>query len=228
MSRAPAKDTMTPSDAVPAPFDDPVGHWNARFAAPGFLFGEAPNATLVEQAARFAPGDRVLCVADGEGRNSCWLAERGCHVTAFDVSPVAVDKARRLAAERGVEVDHQVAGVADWNWRDGRYDAVVAVFVQFADPVARRAMFSGFAEALRPDGLLLLVGYGTRQLEYRTGGPGRLDHLYTEDMLRESFAGWSIERLVRADRILQEGPGHHGMSDVIELLARKKSEVVAR
>jgi SAM-dependent methyltransferase len=207
--------------AVPASFDDPAGHWNARFRAPGFLFGEAPNVSLVEHAGLFAPGDRVLCVADGEGRNSTWLAARGCRVTAFDVSPTGVAKARSLAATRQVDVDLRVATAADWDWDCDRHDAVVAIFVQFADPVLRAAMFRGFAQALRPGGALLLVGYGPRQLEYRTGGPGKLENLYTEALLREAFADWHIERLVRGDRVLHEGPGHHGLSDVIELIARR-------
>jgi hypothetical protein len=94
--------------------------------------------------------------------------------------------------------------------------------VQFADPTTRRTMFDGFARALRPGGRLLLVGYGPRQLEYRTGGPGRLEHLYTEAMLREAFVGWEIEHLARGDRMLHEGTGHDGLSDVLELVARRR------
>ena len=56
------------------------------------------------------PGDTALCVADGEGRNSVWLAGKGLRVTAMDYAPNAVDKARKLAAAKGVEVDFHVAG----------------------------------------------------------------------------------------------------------------------
>jgi SAM-dependent methyltransferase len=202
-------------------FDDPAGHWNRRYEAPGLLFGAAPNATLAAHERLFGPGDHVLCVADGEGRNSTWLAARGCRVTAFDVSGVALDKARRLAGERGVEVDYRLASLDDWVWAPDAFDAVVAVFVQFAAPAQRAAMFRGFARTLRLRGLLLLVGYGPRQLQYRTGGPGKLEHLYTEEMLRDAFAGWSIERLVREDRVLHEGAGHDGQSDVLEMVARR-------
>jgi SAM-dependent methyltransferase len=204
-----------------AGFDDAAARWNARYAAPGWLFGTAPNDTLARFADRFAAGDRVLCVADGEGRNSVFLALRGCAVTAFDVSPVAVGKARALAAEHGVGVELSVSSVDDWPWAPAAFDAVVAVFVQFATPAQRRALFEGFAATLRPGGLLLLVGYGPRQLEYRTGGPGIAEHLYDESMLREAFAGWRIEHLVREQRVLHEGSGHDGLSDVIELLARR-------
>jgi SAM-dependent methyltransferase len=200
---------------------DAAQRWNERYAAAGWLFGTEPNDSLAARAGCFAPGDRVLCVADGEGRNATWLAARGCAVTAFDVSPVALDKARALAAERGVAVDFRLSCVNDWTWTAQAYDAVVAVFVQFATPTQRAAMFEGFARTLRPGGLLLLVGYGPLQLEYKTGGPGIAEHLYTEPMLREAFADWRIERLERAQRVLHEGPGHDGLSDVIDLLARR-------
>jgi cyclopropane fatty-acyl-phospholipid synthase-like methyltransferase len=207
---------------IPSMFDDPAGHWDARYAADGFVFGDAPNVTLVEQSALFRKGDRVLCVADGEGRNSAWLAARGCVVTGFDVSPAGVAKARRLAAQRNVAVDLEVASVTDWQWDAQAWDAVVAIFVQFADPLTRSAMFEGFHRAVRSGGVLLLVGYGPRQLEFRTGGPGKLEHLYTEAMLREAFAGWDIEHLVRTERMLHEGSGHDGRSDVLELVARRR------
>jgi SAM-dependent methyltransferase len=208
-----------------AGFEDAAARWNGRYAAEGFLFGTAPNDVLAAQAALFAPGDRVLCVADGEGRNATWLAGRSCAVTAFDISEVGLRKAAALATERGVAVDARLASVDTWGWDDpacgAPFDAVVAVFVQFATPSQRAAMFEGFARALRPGGVLLLVGYGPLQMTYRTGGPGILEHLYDEVMLREAFAGWRIERLHRAQRTLSEGAGHDGMSDVLELVARR-------
>ena len=208
-----------------AGFEDAAVRWNGRYAAEGWLFGTAPNDTLAAHAALFGAGDRVLCVADGEGRNSTWLATLGCRVVAFDVSEVALRKSAALAAERGVAVERRLSGVDDWPWSpaDGEppFDAIVAVFVQFATPSQRTAMFEGFARVLRPGGVLLLVGYGPLQMTYRTGGPGIPEHLYDEAMLREAFRGWRIERLVRSQRVLREGPGHDGMSDVIELIARR-------
>jgi SAM-dependent methyltransferase len=208
-----------------AGFDDAAARWNGRYATEGFVFGTEPNDVLAAQVGRFPPGTRVLCVADGEGRNSTFLAARGCRVVAFDLAELGLRKAAALAAERGVAVALHQASVDDWAWDDpatgAPFDAVVAIFVQFASPPQRVAMFEGFGRALRPGGTLLLVGYGPRQPDYRTGGPGIASHLYDEAMLRAAFAGWTIERLVRAQRVLHEGSGHDGMSDVIELLARR-------
>lgn len=70
--------------------------WNERFCGEDYVFGREPNEYLRAQAALFAPGSRALCVADGEGRNSVWLARQGLNVEAFDVAQAGVAKARRL------------------------------------------------------------------------------------------------------------------------------------
>jgi len=213
---------MTDSTKPPSPFHDPAGHWNQRFAADGYLFGTEPNAWLVEHAGCWSPGQRVLAVADGEGRNSVYLAGHGLQVEAFDISPVGVEKARRLAAERGVTPRFTVASCDRFDWPQAAYDGVVAVFVQFADPAMRARLFEHMKRALKPGGWLLLQGYTPRQLEYRTGGPGVVSHLYTPGLLLEAFADMEIVELREYEAELAEGSGHHGRSALIGLLARRR------
>lgn len=197
--------------------------WNQRFSVTDYVFGTAPNAFLAANAARLKRGQRALCVADGEGRNSVWLAEQGLEVTAFDFSPVAVDKARKLAASRGVNVSYEVAGVYEWSWPPAVFDVVAAIFVQFADPPMRAFMFERMARALKPGGLLLIEGYTPGQLQYGTGGPKQVEQLYTDELLRESFAGFEVLELRHYEAELDEGSRHRGMSAVIDLVARKVS-----
>lgn len=195
--------------------------WNTRFSAEGYLFGKQPNAFLASQAARLAPGMRALCAADGEGRNSVWLAGRGLEVTAFDFSPVAVDKARALAREAGVRVDFRVSDMLAWDWPAQRYDVLVAIFIQFLSPQQRARIFAAFRQSLVPGGLLILQGYRPEQIAYGTGGPPQPENLYTEALLRESFADWSILHLASHDDVVDEGQGHSGMSALIDLVAER-------
>ncbi len=202
-------------------FGDEQARWDSRFGGEAYYFGTEPNAFLASQAALLRPGMTALSVADGEGRNSVWLAEHGLAVTAFDLSPVGVEKARRLAASRGVSADHRVANILEWPWTERAYDLVVAIFFQFATPDERTGIFRGLVDALAPGGLLLLQGYTPRQLEYRTGGPPIAEHLYTEALLREAFASLEILHLEAHDDVIHEGKGHSGMSALIDLVARK-------
>ena len=134
-----------------------------------------------------------------------WLAEQGLKVTAFDVSPVGVEKARKLAASRGVEVDFGIASIHEYDWGARRYDVIAGIFFQFADPQERARIFAGLRRSLAPGGLLLLQGYTPRQIEYKTGGPPHAENLYTEPMLREAFAGLEILHLAEHDDVVDEG-----------------------
>jgi cyclopropane fatty-acyl-phospholipid synthase-like methyltransferase len=204
------------------PISNPeLERWNGRFAAPEYIFGTAPNGFLASQKNLLRPGQRALCVADGEGRNSVWLAEQGLAVTAFDVSPVGVEKARRLAAERGVRVRYDVASVYDWRWPEAAFDVVAAIFVQFADPAMRSFLFERMVRSLAAGGLVLLIGYTPKQHQYKTGGPKKAENLYTEPMLREAFSTLEIVQLREYDAELAEGSQHCGPSALIDLVARR-------
>lgn len=195
--------------------------WDERYAGEDYLFGEEPNAFLARQAARLKAGQRVLAVADGEGRNGVWLAERGLKVHSVDSSAVAQEKARRLAARRHVEVEFELADLLAWPFPEEAYDVVAAIFIQFTGPQARTRMFEGMKRALKPGGLLLLEGYRPEQLAYGTGGPSQLENLYTEDLLRHAFSDFEIEALTSYDAALDEGTRHSGMSALIDLVAFK-------
>ena len=204
-------------------FPDYEAFWSARYRDAGddYLFGTAPNKFLASQAERFGAGMSVLAVADGEGRNSVWLAEQGCAVTATEISSVALEKAARLARGRHVAVDFVAADVFNWEWPDAAFDAVVGIFIQFAGPAERPRMMEGMKQSVKPGGLLLLQGYTPKQLEYRTGGPSAVENLYTEDLLREIFADWEIVLLREHEDLMEEGSAHAGRSALIDLVARK-------
>ncbi len=204
-----------------ASYTDGAAMWNQRYAGEDYLFGREPNAYLRAQARLLPPGGRALCVADGEGRNSVWLARQGLQVEAFDIAEVAVAKARKLAADAGVAVAFQVAGCDDWPWAAEAYDAVVAVFVQFADPTMRERLFANMARALKPGGVLIVQGYTPKQLDYKTGGPSVLSHLYTTDLLRDAFNSLQTIELVDYEAELTEGMRHAGRSALIGFVARK-------
>lgn len=195
--------------------------WNHRFSAAGHVFGSEPNAWLREHTGRWAAGAHVLSVADGDGRNSVWLASQGLQVDAFDFSEVGVAKARDFAKTRGVTVNFSVSDCDSYAWPKACLDGVAGIFIQFADPEMRGRMFASMVESLKPGGLLVLQGYGLDQLKYRTGGPSEPSHLYTETLLREAFSSLEILRLESHEAELTEGQAHSGRSALVSLLARR-------
>ncbi len=118
---------------------DQLTRWNARFSAEGYLFGESPNAYLAGMTSSLHAG-KTLSIADGDGRNSVWLAKKGLDVDAFDFSPVAVKKARQLADKHAVKVNYQCSDWKSFDWAPHRYNNVVGVFFQFFDSASRSAL----------------------------------------------------------------------------------------
>lgn len=202
-------------------FSNPAKTWDARFASSDYIFGKEPNVWLAQHADKLIPGGHVLAVADGEGRNSVWLAEQGMQVDAFDISPVGVEKARQLALAAGVDVNFSVSDCDDWHWQSNHYDVVAAIFIQFADPETRARLFRSMMDSLKPGGVLLLQGYTPKQLDYKTGGPPLVSHMYTEELLRAEFSEMDIIELRSYEEVLREGTQHSGQSALIGLVAKK-------
>lgn len=198
-----------------------MSFWDQRYDRAEYVFGEAPNAFLAANAERLKGYGSALAVADGEGRNGVFLAEQGLDVLAVDASPIGLAKADQLATRRGVTLNTQCLDIGAYDWPEARFDVVAAIFIQFAPPAMRDAMFAGMVGTLKPGGLLLLEGYRPEQLGYGTGGPGQLENLYTEALLRARFGALEIISLESYDAELSEGSAHAGPSALIDLVARK-------
>ncbi|WP_323007976.1 class I SAM-dependent methyltransferase [Pseudorhodobacter sp.] len=198
--------------------------WNQRYDSETYLFGTDPAQFLVDQRLCFQPNQTALVIADGEGRNSTWLAQEGLQVTAMDAAENGLAKARALADQRGVSLTYQLADLRTWDWQADSFDRVVAVFIQFADPAFRKTIFEGMKHTVKPGGLILLHGFTPEQLQNTSGGPRLQENLYTTDMLANAFEDFEILRLQAYEAVLDEGPGHSGPAALIDLVARKPIE----
>ena len=169
-----------------------MSFWDDRYSRDEYVFGEAPNAFLAAQSHLLPKSGKALAIADGEGRNGVWLAGQGLDVLSLDASPVGLEKAKKLAAKRRVKLSTKLLDISDYDWPAERFDVVAGIFFQFAGPELRDTIFAGMIETLKPGGLLILQGYGPRQLEYKTGGPGILENLYSGALLTEKFDALDI------------------------------------
>lgn len=193
--------------------------WDERFGGEGFAYGTEPNRWLEAQAHRLRPGSRVLSLAEGEGRNAVWLAARGHRLHAVDGSGVGLEKARRLAAARGVAIEATVADLADFEPRPGAYDAVVLIFLHLPPPL--RALVHARAEAaLAPGGLVILEAFTPRQLANSSGGPRQAELLYEPAALAADFPGIAWEALREEVAELDEGPLHQGRAALVRGVGR--------
>ncbi len=191
--------------------------WNRRHGEAGQLFGADPNRFLVAEAESLPPR-RALDVACGAGRNAVWLATRGWTVTGVDFSDVALANARRLAAERGVEVEWVQADVRQWSPDADEFDLVVVLYLQLPADERRRALRNATA-ALAPGGTLLVVGHHAENLRDGWGGPRDPRVLFTPEEIAAELRGLEIEKAERVLRPVEDEDGEH---DAIDALVRAR------
>jgi SAM-dependent methyltransferase len=182
--------------------------WNARYAAQELVWGAEPNRFLAAEFADVEPRGRALDLACGEGRNAIWLARLGWQVTAVDYSPVALDRARRLAAEQRVDVEWVEADVTAYAPAPGAFALAVIAYLHL--PAAqRRAVLAHAAAALAAGGILFLVGHARRNLTEGVGGPQHPEILWDANEIRAELAalGLSVSRAQEVYRPVQKDTG---------------------
>ena len=194
--------------------------WNKRFSIEDYLFGADPAQALVKLEHYLIPQGDTLVIADGEGRNSVYLASRGFRVTASDSSTVANIKAKALAASQNVEVNYQVEDFFDIDWSAKQYDNIVGIFFQFIPPDKIKQVLMALRTAIKKGGTLLIHGYTPQQIELATGGPKDVSFMYNKELFEDVFE--SVEILVNKEYQikLSEGSGHKGQSALIDFVAK--------
>lgn len=194
--------------------------WDERYDDAAFYYGTLPNDFLRQHSADLPPGGRVLCLAEGEGRNAVFLARQGFVVTAVDQSAVGLAKLQRLAEEAGVHVETVVADLATFTVLPDAWDAIVSIWAHLPSGL-RAQVHRACVLGLKSGGVFLLEAYTPRQLELGTGGPSSADLLMTADLLRRELAGLDLRVMQEIGRDVHEGQGHNGPSAVVQVLGIK-------
>lgn len=194
--------------------------WDQRYGVPEFVYGTEPNRFLAQQARHFAPGGRVLCLADGEGRNGVWLARQGFQVHSVDISVQGVEKTQQLSRQAGAHLDAQVADVTTLDLGLAQWDAIVSIFLHLPAK-ARADLHRRAVRALKTSGLFVWEAYGPEQLALNTGGPRDAALLPALDEVASDFGECALLHAWAGSRPVQEGSLHTGIGAVTQLLAKK-------
>jgi SAM-dependent methyltransferase len=193
--------------------------WDERYSSEEYIYGKDPNEFLANAVGKIPKG-KVLCVAEGEGRNAVFLAEHGYEVVAVDSSTVGLEKARQLAKERGVSIQTIVCDLAHFDIEPESWDGVVSIFAH-VPPQVRKALHKKIVNGLRSGGVLILESYRPDQLKYKTGGPPSAEFMMTLEGLEEELKGLNFDYGVELDRDVVEGKFHTGKGAVVQIIGVK-------
>lgn len=194
--------------------------WDQRYATPDYVYGTEPNDFLTGVVAGLNRAGRALCLAEGEGRNAVFLAERGFDVHAVDASRVGLDKARELARRRSVSIATEVADLDGYRIEPEAWDLIVSIFCHVS-PAVRRALHREVVRGLRPGGRFVLEAYRPGQIALGTGGPPDAGLMVSLDALHDELAGLVFEHALECERDVIEGHLHTGRGAVVQVVARK-------
>lgn len=193
--------------------------WDERYGVEQYVYGKTPNDFLVQMSGELKKG-KVLCLAEGEGRNSVFLARQGFVPTGVDSSRVGLAKAQKLAHENGVEIETVCADLAEYRIEEGSWDSIVSIFCH-AHQDLRRRLHRDVVAGLKQGGTFLLEAYTPKQLDYGTGGPSSIEHLMDLESLEKELDGLEFIHAEELVRDVVEGTFHTGKGSVVQVLARK-------
>ena len=195
--------------------------WDERYSVESLVYGEGPNDFLASMAARLPAAGNALDIGAGEGRNALFLAQRGLDVLAVDQSEVGMQKARRLAHERGLRLRTLAVDLEQFNAEPGSFDMISSIFVHL--PAALRAqVLRGVVTWLKPAGVFVLEAYAPEQISRDTGGPKDALLLAPLDVILAELNGLEVEHQAALVRNVSEGQFHSGDASVVQVLARKR------
>ena len=199
--------------------------WNERYGEKEYAYGEEPNVFYKQEIDRIAQVGKALFVAEGEGRNAVYAAEKGWEVIAFDTSEQGGEKAQRLAASRQVKIDYRVGTFEETIEENERFDLIVFIYAHLPEK-ERGILFQKCLKQLNSEGKIILEAFSKGHLKYReinpsVGGPGVSDLLLSVDELKKAFRILSILKVEEHVIDLKEGKYHNGQGKVIRVVGKK-------
>jgi 2-polyprenyl-3-methyl-5-hydroxy-6-metoxy-1,4-benzoquinol methylase len=197
--------------------------WDERYSSNDYIYGKEPNDFLKQTVDLIKAGEKVLCIAEGEGRNAVFVASSisSAQVTAMDASRSGLNKAQKLAKERKVSIDIVHQDLADFSFGLLQWDVIVSIWCHLPSAL-RKKVHRQIVNALKPNGRFILEAYTPNQLKYETGGPRSPDLLMQLEDLKQELTGLDFIIAHECERIIHEGSGHNGLSAVVQIIGIKK------
>lgn len=193
--------------------------WDERYNGIDYVYGVEPNEFFSHELKKLPPGS-ILLPAEGEGRNALFAAKLGWDVLAYDFSKQGREKALQLCSNQNLTIEYQISTFQNFSAKENSFDCVALIYAHMPTDF-RSAIHQQLISFLKPGGTLILEAFSKEQLGNSTGGPQKLDLLYSQKDLRNDFSELSAIHITQEQIQLSEGELHKGEADVIRLVGIK-------
>jgi SAM-dependent methyltransferase len=194
--------------------------WNERYQKKDFQYGTQPNDFMAAEIKLLSPS-RILFPGAGEGRDAVFAAKLGWETHAFDLSEQGQIKALRLASEQKTHIHFNVADASLVKFPLDSFDVIALTYFHLPLEV-RIPFYERCVSWLKPGGFILLEGFTKKQLGLNSGGPKNIEWLFSAKELKKEFPGLHIVMNEEKQRVLDEGPLHQGIAEVVQFKAQKR------
>jgi tellurite methyltransferase len=151
-----------------------------------------PSAEIVELAKLLTADGRILDLGCGDGRHALYLAGRGFHVTAIDVSPRAIRKLQHNASQQGLTIEAEVQDLRDVTI-DRTYDLIIAHGCLHLVEQEHSSRLLREMKAATKAGGYNVVAVFTDAIEPPQDLQPFMRGLFREGFLLRAYAGWEIK-----------------------------------
>lgn len=193
--------------------------WDERYSSAEYAYGTKPNDFLRDNI-NALPKGKILCLAEGEGRNAAFISKHGHSVTAVDSSSVGLNKAQKLAHQLNVDIAFIHADLAEYEIGKNQWDGIVSIFCPLLATL-RKTIHKNVVQGLKKNGVFLLEAYRPEQLKYGTGGGNSVESMQTASSINEELKGLNFKHLLELDRQVIEGIYHTGNAAVVQAIGIK-------
>jgi SAM-dependent methyltransferase len=194
-------------------------YWDKRYSDEGEIWGGKPSATAGYALKLFEEVGvtSLLVPGSGYGRHTRFFSEHNLAVTGIEISPAAVEMARRFDPHSRF----YTGSALDMSFYKDKYDAVYCfnVLHLFLEQ-ERRLMIKQCQNRLKPGGRMFFSVFSEKEDDFGKGKevepntfeskPGRPAHYFTEEDLKEHFRDFNII----GSGIIEDPEDHGGKAHV--------------
>lgn len=196
-----------------------MSHWDEKFNSDEYIYGKEPNAFVKAIFQNKTENhEKVVLLAEGEGRNAIYLAQLGYKVTTYDMSQVGMKKQLQLANDANVDIEANYGDITETNLiSQSSFDYSINIFGHVPDD-GKQEMFNNLIQSLVSGGHSYFEFYSKEQLAYGTGGPKDETMLYDIEEIKTCLANLpvTIHSLKQQEIARNEGSKHTGIGSIIQ------------